>query len=76
MHNWIIQNWIIQVLWPDRGAAGEDMPGAGGGIEVLVGWVYCEGATACGGGLWLRWNTFTLHGNSINISGMFIGWWQ
>jgi len=61
----------MSVLWLDRDAAGEDTPGAGGGIKVLgmegyvvkaCRWVYGGGETACAGGMWLRWNTFTLHG--------------
>ncbi len=39
MHNWIIHNWIMQVLWLDRSAAREDTTGAGGGnggIETTI----------------------------------------
>ena len=45
-----MHNWIMQVFWPEKGAAGEDTAGAG-----MVGW-----------------NTFTLHGNSINMFRVFI----
>ena len=58
-----MHNWVMQVLWPDRGAAGEDTTGARCGAV--------ERETACVGWV-VEWNTFTLHGNSINIWGVFI----
>ena len=76
----------MQVLWLGRDVAGEDTTGAMGGIQMVqieglavweyvvraCRWVYGERRTACAGGMWLRWNTFTLHRNSINIWGVFI----
>lgn len=55
-----MHNCVMQVFWLEMDAAGEDTPGADW-------WELRDG-----GDMWLRWNTFTLHGNSINMLRVFV----
>ena len=59
-----MHNWVMQVLWLDRDAAGGDTADAGA--------VRVERERTCAGERWLDWNTFTLHGLSINMLRVFI----